>query len=274
MLKRLSVIGLAVAMSLGVGCTRVTDAEVGVKTTWGGEIVDTALTQGVYFPIIYDLNKFSTRNLILNVAAQPIVENVPMDGMSIRVNYSIKPEMAPEMWKTQKGQHLVRDGGEGDSEKETFLMGRYVDMIAKNAMLDVVKGYKALEVNEKRSEIEPKIKAKIVETINSEGRDKYLNIHEVNILSANPPKSVVQSAQRYLTSLNDLKTKQNEVQIAKEESERLKALASQADSQTIQYLKAQSEATRAEAFKLMAENKSVSKVLIVPENFTSLGNHQ
>lgn len=274
MLKRLAVIGLVSSMALGVGCTRVTDAEVGVKTTWGGEIVESAVTQGVYFPWVYDLNKFSTRNLILNVSAQPIVENVPMDGMSIRVNYSIKPDLAPEMWKTQKGQHLVRDGGEGDEEKETFLMGKYIEMISRNAMLDVVKNYKALEVNEKRSEIEPLLKAKIAQTVRAEGRDKYVNIHEVNILSANPPKSVVQSAQRYLTSLNDLKTKQNEVQIAKEESERLKALASQADSQTIQYLKAQAESTRAEAFKLMAENKSVSKVLIVPENFTSLGNTQ
>ena len=60
MLKRLSVLGLAVLMSTAVGCTRVTDAEVGVKTTWGGEIVDNAVTQGVYFPWVYDLNKFST----------------------------------------------------------------------------------------------------------------------------------------------------------------------------------------------------------------------
>ena len=67
MLKRLAVIGLVSSMALSVGCTRVTDAEVGVKTTWGGEIVESAVTQGVYFPWVYDLNKFSTRNLILNV---------------------------------------------------------------------------------------------------------------------------------------------------------------------------------------------------------------
>lgn len=274
MLKRICAMGLVASMAFAAGCTRVTDAEVGVKTTMGGEIVEQAVGQGVYFPWIYDLNKFSTRNLILNVSANPIVENVPMDGMTIRVSYSIKPDLAPEMWKREKGQHLVRDGGEGDAEKEVFLMGSYVDMVSKNAIMDIVKDYKALEVNGKRSEIEPKIKAKITETVRQQGRDKYLNINEVNIINAQPPKSVVASAQRYLTSLNDLKTKENEVQIAEEESKRLKALASQADAQTIQYLKAQAEATRAEAFKSMAENKSVSKVVIVPENFTSLGSNQ
>lgn len=274
MIKRLAVIGLVAAMTVSVGCSRVTDAEVGVKTTISGEIVENAQTQGIYFPWFYDLEKFSTRNIILNVSARPIVENVPMEGMLIRVNYSIKPELAPEMWKTQKGQHLTVQGDGGEGSKEVFLMGSYVDMIAKNAMMDVVKGYKALEVNEKRSEIEPLLKKKIVDTIEAQGRSKYVNISEVNMITAQPPQSVVQSAQRYLTSLNDLKTKQNEVQIAKEESERLKALASQSDAQTIDYLKAQSEATRAEAFKIMAENKSVSKVLIVPENFTSLGNNQ
>lgn len=266
-MKRALLIGalLASAMSL-TGCyDRVTDAEVGVKTTMSGVIQEGAVRQGVYFPITYDLDKFSTRNIILNVSGQPIVENVAMDGMSIKVSYSIKPELAPVMWRDEKSQHKVVDG-------EVFLMGSYVEMVAKNAMLDVVKNYKALEVNDKRSEIEPLIKAKIVDTVTKQGRLKYLNINEVNIINATPPASVTASAKRFLTSQNDLKTKQNEVQIAKEESERLKALASQADSQTIQYLKAQSEATRAEAFKVMAENGSVQKVLIVPENFTSLGN--
>lgn len=277
MIKRIALAAIAIAAVSMTGCgfyERVTDAEVGVKTTWSGTIEDQALEQDVYFPITYDLRKFSIRNLILDVSDTPIVENVPMDGMQIRVNYSIKPELAPEMWKREKGQHLVRGGGEGDEEKETFLMGGYVTLISKNAMTDVVKGYKALEVNEKRSEIEPKIKAKIIQTAKAEGRDKYININSVNIMTAKPPASVVDSAKRYLTSLNDLKTKQNEVQIAKEESDRLKALASQADSQTVQYMKAQAEATRADAYMIMAKNNSVQKVVIVPENFTSLGNNQ
>lgn len=267
MLKRLSMIGVAMALAGSLtGCyDRVTDAEVGVKTTMSGVIEDRAQAQGVYFPITYDLTKYSTRNIILNVSGNPIVENVPMDGMTIKINYQIVPDLAPEMVRTQKGQHKVV----GD---EVFLMGAYVEMISKNAMLDVVKGYKALEVNDKRSEIEPLILAKINKTLADQKRDKYVKVSEVNIINANPPKSVTESAKRFLTSQNDLKTKQNEVQIAKEESERLKALASQADSQTINYLKAQAEATRAEAFKVMAESKSVEKVIIVPENFTSLGN--
>lgn len=272
MLKKIALIGALVASVVSfTGCTRVTDAEVGVKTSFTGKISDTPAYQGLYFPWVYSLDKFSTRNLIIDVSGQPIVENVQMDGMTIRVNYSIKPELAPEMWKTQKAQHMVRGGGEGDEKREMFLMGLYVETISRNVMMDVVKNYKALEVNAKRTEIEPILKAQIVKTINANGRGKYVNINEVVIINAKPPTSVTESAKRYLTSLNDLRTKQNEVEIAKQESERLKALASQANETTLDYMRAQAQLNNSEAMMEMARNKSASKLIIAPMNITSLG---
>lgn len=272
MLKKIALVGLMVASAVSfTGCTRVTDAEVGVKTSFSGKISDQPAYQGMYFPWVYSLDKFSTRNLIIDVSGQPIVENVQMDGMTIRVNYSIKPELAPEMWKTQKAQHMVRGGGEGDEKREMFLMGLYVETISRNVMMDVVKNYKALEVNAKRTEIEPILKAQIVKTINSNGRGKYVNINEVVIINAKPPTSVTESAKRYLTSLNDLRTKQNEVEIAKQESERLKALASQSNETTLDYMRAQAQLNNSEAMMEMARNKSVNKLIIAPMNITSLG---
>lgn len=272
MLKKIALVGIMVASAISfTGCTRVTDAEVGVKTSFTGKISDTPQYQGLYFPWVYSLDKFSTRNLIIDVSGQPIVENVQMDGMTIRVNYSIKPELAPEMWKTQKAQHMVRGGGEGDEKREIFLMGLYVETISRNVMMDVVKNYKALEVNSKRTEIEPILKAQIVKTINANGRGKYVNINEVVIINSQPSKSVMDSAKRYLTSLNDLRTKQNEVEIAKQESERLKALASQANETTLDYMRAQAQLNNSEAMMEMARNKSASKLIIAPMNITSLG---
>lgn len=272
MLKKIALVGALVASAISfTGCTRVTDAEVGVKTSFTGKISDAPQYQGLYFPWVYSLDKFSTRNLIIDVSGQPIVENVQMDGMTIRVNYSIKPELAPEMWKTQKAQHMVRGGGEGDEKREIFLMGLYVETISRNVMMDVVKNYKALEVNSKRTEIEPILKAQIVKTINANGRGKYVNINEVVIINSQPPKSVMDSAKRYLTSLNDLRTKQNEVEIAKQESERLKALASQANETTLDYMRAQAQLNNSEAMMEMARNKSASKLIIAPMNITSLG---
>ncbi|QVG64196.1 SPFH domain band 7 family protein [Acinetobacter phage Herod] len=272
MLKKIALVGIMVASAISfTGCTRVTDAEVGVKTSFTGKISDTPQYQGLYFPWVYSLDKFSTRNLIIDVSGQPIVENVQMDGMTIRVNYSIKPELAPEMWKTQKAQHMVRGGGEGDEKREIFLMGLYVETISRNVMMDVVKNYKALEVNSKRTEIEPILKSQIVKTINANGRGKYVNINEVVIINSQPPKSVMDSAKRYLTSLNDLRTKQNEVEIAKQESERLKALASQANETTLDYMRAQAQLNNSEAMMEMARNKSANKLIIAPMNITSLG---
>jgi len=123
--------------------TRITDADVGIRQTFSGEIEDTVLEQGLHQTVIGDVIKVSKRNLVLNVESQPIVvEKIPMQDFQLKVNYGIVPSNAAIAYKTEKAQHIITDDG------DVYLLGQYVQYVANSAINDVVSKYKALAVND------------------------------------------------------------------------------------------------------------------------------
>lgn len=265
--NKLKMLGaVALASTMLVGCTRINDTEVGVRQTFTGAIEDQVITQGLHQIIVGDIIKFGTRGIVLNVSATPIVlEKVPMSSFNMKVNYSIVPSNAALAYKTEKAQHIVTEDG------EVYLLGQYVQYIASSAINDVVSKYKALEVNNNRTQIEVEIKNVINQKLQSQGKSKFVKVNEINIINTTPPASILQSSLAIVKSENDLKTRKNELEVAKVEQEKMKVLAQQADSQYIALLNAQAKATTAEALKIAA-TKGTLNTIIVPNDFTSLGN--
>ena len=72
-MKKLLEATLIATTMLTTACTRVTDAETGIRQTFSGEIVDQTLHQGLHQIVFGDVIKVSKRNLVLNVESQPIV---------------------------------------------------------------------------------------------------------------------------------------------------------------------------------------------------------
>lgn len=264
MFKKLVIVGL-VALSV-VGCSRVTDGETGIRQTFAGEIEDQVLTQGIHQTVVGDVIKVSKRNLVINVEAQPIVvEKIPMQAFQMKVNYGIIPENAAIAYKTEKAQHIITDDG------EVYLLGQYVQYVANSAINDVVSKYKALAVNDNRAKIETEIKDTINSKLKAQGKDKFVRVNEINILKVSPPQSILNSSLAIVNSENMLKTKQNELEVAKVEQEKMKVLAEQADAQYVNLLRAEAEKTKSEAM-LEAAKKGSMITYVVPEQFTSLGN--
>lgn len=248
-----------------VGCTRITDADVGVRQTFSGEIENQVLSQGLHQTVVGDVIKVSKRNLVINVEAQPIVvEKIPMQSFQMKVNYGIVPENAAIAYKTEKAQHIITEDG------DVYLLGQYVQYVANSAVNDVVSRYKALAVNDNRARIEVEIKDTINAKLKAQGKDKFVRVNEINILKVSPPQSILNSSLAIVNSENALKTKQNELEVAKVESEKQKVLAQQADGQYINLLKAEAEKTKAEAMYKAAEKGSLV-TYVVPDSFTSLG---
>lgn len=139
------VMAASVAMTACSPVTKVTDAEVGIRTTFSGEIEDKILDQGFHQVVIGDVTKVSKRNLILEVKTNPItVEKVPMSAFVTKINYGIVPANAAIAYKTEKSQNLENDG-------EVMLLGKYIADITDASVQTAVSKYKALEVNENRS---------------------------------------------------------------------------------------------------------------------------
>ena len=265
MFKKLVLVGLLATTM--VGCTRVLDSEVAVKQHFSGEIDDKVVQQGLYNTILTDYIKVSKRNLVLNVEAQPIVvEKIPLSAFQAKINYGIVPENAAIAYKTEKAQHITTEDG------DVYLLGQYVQYVANSAINDVVSKYKALEVNDNRSKIEAEIRDNINYKLKAQGKDKFVKVNEINILKVSPPQSILNSSLAIVNSQNLLKTKQNELEVAKVEQEKMKVLAQQADAQYINLLEAEAQKTKAEALLKAAEKGTLQTMVIVPEKFNSLGN--
>lgn len=265
-MKKLIIAGLVMSFAI-TGCSRITDADVGIRQTFSGEIEDGVLSQGIHQVIVGDVIKVSKRNLVLQIDAQPIVsEKVPMSAFQAKVNYGIVPENAAIAYKTEKAQHITTEDG------DVYLLGQYVQYVANSAINDVVSKYKALEVNDNRTKIEVEIKDQINTKLKSQGKDKFVRVNEINILKVTPPQSILNSSLAIVNSQNALKTKQNELETAKVETEIKRVLAENASEQYVDLLRAESEKIKAEAMLKAAEKGTLNTMVIVPEKFTGLGN--
>lgn len=246
--------------------TRITDADVGIRQTFSGEIEDKVLEQGLHQTLIGDVIKVSKRNLVLSVESQPIViEKIPMQDFQLKVNYGIVPSNAAIAYKTEKAQHIITDDG------DVYLLGQYVQYVANSAINDVVSRYRALEVNDNRAKIETEIKNSINLKLHAQAKDKFVKVNEINILKVSPPKSILDSSLAIVNSQNALKTKQNELETARVETEIKKVLAENASAQYVELLNAESEKIKAEALLEAAKKGTLNSMIVVPDKFTSIG---
>lgn len=268
-MKKYYAMGIAALIMLVViatSFTRVTDADVGIRQTFSGEIEDAVLGQGLHQTLIGDVIKVSKRNLVLEVAANPIVsEKIPMAVFQMRVNYGIVPANAAIAYKEEKAQHIITEDG------ETYLLGQYVQTVAGSAIQDVVSKYRALDVNDNRNKIEIELKDAINNKLKAQGKDRFVRVNEINIMAVKPPQSIIDSSLAIVNSQNALQTKKNELETAKVETEVKRVLAENASEKYVDLIRAEAERTKAQALLVAANKGTLQTMVIVPEKFNSLG---
>lgn len=255
-------VGLVIATTTLVGCTRVDDGYVGIqKSSGSGEISDQIVTQGWTQTLTKDVIQASTRNLIIDVSAKPIVkEGIAMSSFEAKVNYGIVPQMAPMIYRNEKNQHIVTKDG------DLYLLGDYVEKMSKSAIADVVRNYAAMEVNNKRDIIEKQIKQTLIAKLEANGKLKYVNINEVNLVAVDPPQSIKDSVEKIVRTENEKKSMQNEVEKARLEKEKNEILASSSGKQYTDLLEAQANLNFSEAAKIAA-SKGQFMPMLVPHGF-------
>ena len=125
--------------------------------------------------------------------------------------------------------------------------------------------YNALQVADNRANIETDIKATVDQMLKEEGLDKAITVSQVRVANATPADDIVASANAAVKAQSDLKTKQVEVEIAKQEAIRIQTLNS--NSQAIPYMQAMSQM---EIAKAVREGKV--NTIIIPQDFKGMVN--
>lgn len=260
-MKQLTLITLAAITILSAGCTRIETGEVGLRVNASREIQGTELLPGSWNQtIIGSVLEFPVRDIAgsLENKAPLTKENVALADFDLTFVYGINQNSVSELWTTRSRALHATD------KDNTYLMYNYMTQVVNNAAYKAVREYEALEVNDRRQDIENKIKTTVAETLKSDKLETSLTLNLVQVRAIVPPASILESAAQVVRSQNELKVKENEVSIAKKEAERMQALSVNS-ANSISYMDAQARLNISEAIKAGKVNS-----IVVPYDFKGI----
>ena len=261
MRKFLALSVLATSLLLG-GCTRIETGEVGLRVNASLEIQGTELQPGSWNQtLIGSVLEFPVRDIAGSLENKnPLTkETVALEDFDLSYAYSVNSAAVSDLWsKYPRVQHDTA------SKEGVLLMKRYMDQVLNSASYKAVSGYTALEIGSAREKVEVDIRKLVAEKLKEDKLDTTLTLTVLQVRAIVPPKSILESAAAVVRSQNELKIKQNEVEIARKEAERMQALSSNSGS-SIAYMDAQARLNYSEAAKLGKVN-----TIIVPSDFKGM----
>jgi regulator of protease activity HflC (stomatin/prohibitin superfamily) len=257
----LKISALVAAAMLATGCTRIETGEVGVRVGFDKQVQSGELLPGSFNQtLIGDVLTFPIKdvNVALNDMTPVAADNSTMKDFDAVVVYNINPQQVAELYSTKnKAFHAEFKG-------DTYVMYNYIIQNARNAIYKAARKYEALDMADKRSEMEKFIQDEIVRNLAEEKLDGTIMISQVLIRNVVPADAVVESANALVRSKNELKQKEVEVKTAEAESRRMAALANNSSS-SIAFMQAQAMLNISEGIK-----QGKVQTIVVPSNFNAL----
>ena len=263
-MRKSALTAIVAASILATGCTRIPTGEVGLRVNMSNQVEATELQPGSWNQtLVGHVINFPVREIAVEVNDRhPLTaDNSAMGDFDVTVVYSINPSAVSDIYST-KSKVFHDTNKDGDIQ----LMHKYIETLIVNAENISVREFKSLEIADNRQKIESEIRAHIEKELVAEKLEKSISVSAVQIRNASPNQSILDSATQYVKSQNEIKIKENEVKLAKLESERMAALAANS-GQSIAYMQAQ-------ATMKIAEGVAAGKVntIIVPLDFKGMVN--
>lgn len=257
---KLSIIAAAVALTSA--CTRIETGEVGVRVGFDKQVQSGELLPGSFNQtLIGTVLTFPIKdvNVVLENMTPVAADNSTMKDFDAVIVYNINPAQVAELYST-KNKSFHAESKSGD----TLVMYNYIVQNARNAIYKAARKYEALDMADKRNEMEKFIQDEIVRNMAEEKLDGAIMISQVMIRNVVPSDTVVESANALVRSKNELKQKEVEVKTAEAESRRMAALANNSGS-SIAFMQAQAMLNISEGIKA-----GKVQTIVVPSNFNAL----
>lgn len=259
--KLATIITLAIAAT---ACTRIETGEVGLRVGMDKQVQSNELLPGSFNQtIIGDVLTFPVREVAVTLDnKQPMTaDNSALSDFDVTVIYNINPSAVSDLWsKKSKAFHEY-----DEKSHDWILMHKFMETTVNNASYKVVRQYKALDVADKRKNIESELKHAVEDTLKDEKLDTAISLVGVQVRSIVPNAQIIESANAAIKAQNDLKTKSTEVEIAKKEAERIQALST--NKGAIDYMNAQAQMAIADGIKA-----GKVQTVVVPFDFRGIVN--
>ena len=255
--KSIAVLLAAVSALTMSACTRIETGYVGLRVDATKQIQSTELQPGGFYQtFIGDVLEFAVKDIGVDVVDKHFTtsDNTALSDFDLLAVYSVNPTAVSELYtKKSRSFHEV------DQHGNIILMKNYMTTIITNSAMKAVREYKALEVADKRSEIEKKIVEYANAELTNEKLNGALNLTVVQVKSIIPNQEILNAATAVIKAQAELARKNTEVEIAKKEAERMNALSNNSQN-SITYMNAQTEQIKAQAMLKAAEKGSLMMV--------------
>jgi hypothetical protein len=262
--KFLKWVGIAtIALVIGA-CSRIETGEVGLRVQFDKQVNPNELQPGSFNQtLIGDVLHFQVRAVAVHLdnKTPQTVDNSTLKDFDLTLIYEINPAAVSDLW-TQQGRSFHAYDKE---HNEWFLMYNYMTNITNSASYKAVRKYEAMKVADNRQNIEQNIKQLVMEALKEDHLEGKLIVSQVQVRNVLPADDIVASANAAVRAVNDLKTKQIEVETAKQEAIRIQTLNSNA--QAIPYMNAMANM---EVAKAVREGRV--HTIILPSNFNGFVN--
>jgi regulator of protease activity HflC (stomatin/prohibitin superfamily) len=260
--KFFKISAIVAALMLATGCTRIEKGEVGVRVGFDKQVQSGELLPGSFNQtLVGTVLTFPVKdvNVVLENMTPVAADNSTMKDFDAVVVYNINPAQVAELYAT-KNKSFHAESKSGD----TLVMYNYIVQTARNAIYKAARKYEALDMADKRNDMEKFIQDEITRNMTEEKLDGAITVSQVMIRNVVPSDTVVESANALVRSKNELKQKEVEVKTAEAESRRMAALANNSGS-SIAFMQAQAMLNISEGIK----NGKV-QTIVVPSNFNAL----
>ena len=261
-MKKNIALTLVAAALLATGCTRIETGTVGLRVNMSNVVEQQELQPGSWNQtIVGSVLEFPVRSIQVgwNNLTPQTADNSTLKDFDVAMVYDINPTSVSDIWVNQSRSFHTYEKG------EYYLMHNYVAQLLNSASVKAVRKYNALSVADNRANIEADIKSIVDSMLKEENLDKAIMVSQVRVANATPADDIVASANAAVRAQSDLKTKQVEVEIAKQEAIRIQTLNS--NSQAIPYMNAMSQM---EIAKAVREGKV--HTIVVPADFKGMLN--
>lgn len=234
-------------------CGSVETGQVGVRTTFTGEIEQQELQQGMYTSLTSDVRKYTVKQIPVTLAdlKPKAADNLRLQDFDVAVYYAVNPTSVADLVVKYNNSTAYDENGLG------FPAYNLVEQVARSAANEAVAKIPSMQLNDKRTEMEAFIKDSLQKEFDKSDKG-VITIERVNITNILTDATVENSIRAVAASENRKKQAQNELEVAKVEAETLRVRSQSLDSKLL-------ADKQLDVMKALAESNN--KVFIVPSDF-------
>lgn len=251
-MKKIFIAMMAAAALALTGCGQsIETGQVGVRTTWSGEVEQQELQQGFHTSFTSNITAYTAKLISVPIPdlKPKAADNLRLQDFDVTVYYSVNQNSIADIHVKYSSANATTESGIG------LPAYALVEQLARSAANESVSKYPSMQLNDKRVELEASIKENIQKEFDRSDKGVF-TIDRVNVTNILTDASVEDSIRAVAASENKRKEALNNLEVAKVQAEENRIRSQALDS------------------KILAEKElevlSKAKFVVVPRDFKGI----